>query len=336
MFSRTILLSASPERGWMDLLSPAETDPLADTLAAIGVKSSVYCLSELAGPWAFSVEGASVAKFHLVLDGGCWLDLAEREPVRLDAGDLVILPGGDAHVMRSEPGAAARTLDSLLADYPLDVGARLRVGGTGPRTRLLCGGFMLDNPLAVNGRLPALLQLKSADYQTGAWLEPVLALARQEADHAAPGGQAVFTKLADVFLTQALRAYLVKDGQLAAASAGPAQDTLVERAAELLCQQLARQWTLQLLAREVGMSRSLLVTRFRAATGESPMRHLAKLRLGQAAAYLTTASLSVDAIARRTGYSSSASLSKAFKREFGVAPGKYRALKADVSVVPLH
>jgi len=320
----------------MDLLTPAKPDALADTLAAIRVRSSVYCLSELAAPWAFSVEGASVAKFHLVLDGGCWLDLAGREPLRLDDGDLVVLPAGDAHVLRSEPGTAARALDSLLADYPLDAGARLRISGTGPRTRLLCGGFTLDNPLAAGGWLPTLLRLKSADCQTGAWLEPVLGLARQEADHAAPGAQAVFAKLADVFLTQALRAYLVSRAQPAAASTGPVNDTLVQRAAELLCQQIARQWTLQSLAHEVGMSRSLLATRFRAATGESPMRHLAKLRLGQAAAYLTNASLSVDAIARRTGYSSSASLSKAFKREFGIAPGKYRTLKADVSIVPVH
>src|SRR5262245_3864124 len=73
------------------------------------------------------------------------------------------------------------------------------------------------------------------------------------------------------------------------------------------------------------MSRTLLATRFRAAVGESPMRHLTMVRLSQAAGYLTTTSLSVDAIARRTGYGNSASLSKAFKREFGASPGKYRA-----------
>ena len=85
---------------------------------------------------------------------------------------------------------------------------------------------------------------------------------------------------------------------------------------------------------EVGMSRTLFATRFRAVTGESPMRHLAKVRLGQAAGYLTTADLSVDAIARRTGYASNASLSKAFKREFGVSPGAYRRTRGDASLLP--
>ena len=72
------------------------------------------------------------------------------------------------------------------------------------------------------------------------------------------------------------------------------------------------------------MSRTLLTTRFHAAVGESPIRYLAKVRLGQAAGYLATSDLSVEAIAARTGYASNASLSKAFKREFGISPGAYR------------
>jgi len=93
--------------------------------------------------------------------------------------------------------------------------------------------------------------------------------------------------------------------------------------------QPARPWTLQALAREVGMSRTLLATRFHAAVGESPIRYLAKVRLGQAAGYLSTSELSLEAIAVRTGYASNASLSKAFKREFGVSPGAYRRTGAD-------
>ena len=58
--------------------------------------------------------------------------------------------------------------------------------------------------------------------------------------------------------------------------------------------------------------------------GESPIRYLAKVRLGQAAGYLATSDLSLEAIAVRTGYASNASLSKAFKREFGASPGQYR------------
>lgn len=102
-------------------------------------------------------------------------------------------------------------------------------------------------------------------------------------------------------------------------------DPRIEQAAALIRDQLARPWTLQALAREVGMSRTSFTTSFRAATGESPMRHLARVRLTRAAGYLITDDLSIEAIAKRTGYASNASLSKAFRREYGSSPGAYRA-----------
>jgi AraC-like DNA-binding protein len=322
------MLSASPGAR-VDLVTPAAKDAVGQALSAIQVRSSVYCLSELKAPWGFQVEGANLAKFHLVLEGTCWLSLEGHEPVRLVSGDLVILPGGEGHAMRDAPGSAVLGLDSIIADHPLDASARLRYGGKGAATRLLCGGFHLDNPIALAAWLPPILQLDSAGTGISAWIEPVFALIRDEADRSAPGAAAVFAKLADVFLTQALRTYLVGVEQAGLLGNRPVPDAQVERAVELLGKQPARPWTLQSLAREVGMSRSLLASRFRAATGESPMQRLAKVRLGQAAGYLTTASLSIEAIARRTGYSSSASLSKAFKREFGLSPGRYRALKGE-------
>ncbi len=303
----------------MDLLNNTANDAIADALSAIRVRSSVYCLSELRAPWGFAVEGADMAKFHLVLEGQCWLEPAGHDPVRLRDGDLVILGGGHGHVMRDEAGSAVVGLDSLVDSHPLDASGRLSYGGTGASTRLLCGGFGLTNPVW----LPPVLRLENV---TG-WLEPVAALVQQEADHPRPGAQAIFAKLADVLLSQALRTYLTGPNV-----PPPQLDAQIERATELLRQEPDRQWTLQLLAREVGMSRTLLASRFRAATGESPMRHLAKIRLDQAAGYLATADLSIEAIARRTGYASNASLSKAFKREFGMSPGMYRSNKSVTAV----
>ena len=103
-----------------------------------------------------------------------------------------------------------------------------------------------------------------------------------------------------------------------------------------MTQQPGRPWTLEALAHTVGMSRSLLAARFRAVTGESPMRHLAAVRLNRAADYLTSSDLSIESIATRTGYGSDAALSKAFKREFGISPGTYRRLKGDAEVLTVR
>ena len=314
----------------MRLLNTAPDDDVTALLTDLAVRSSVYCLSDLGAPWGFEVADADVAKFHVVLDGACWLRLAGTSPRRLGRGDLVILPRGERHTMRDSLDSPVTGLEQLIAAHPLDADARLRCGGDGERTRLLCGGFTLASPASQTllALLPQVVTMTPRTAPVSDWIGPVFALARQEATTPAPGAQAIFAKLADVFLTQALRTYLTGAAHTGLLRPGPSPnpppDPPIARAAALIRDDPARPWTLQVLARETGLSRTAFATRFRAATGESPMQHLAKVRLSQAAGYLTTADLTLDAIAARTGYASNASLSKAFKRYFGVSPGSYR------------
>lgn len=327
MFNRTILLSnRSPGVIRVQLLNTAPDDDVTGLLAALTVRSSVYCLSDLGAPWGFEVDDASTAKFHIVLDGGCWLRLRGADPVWLGNGDLAILPRGERHTVSDSLDSAVRGLDRLIADHPLDADARLNGGGGGARTRLLCGGFTLASPApeTLLVLLPQVVTMTPRAALISAWIGPVFALARQEATEPAPGAQAIFAKLADVFLAQALRAYLTGAARAGLLRPVPPPDSPITRATALIRDDPARPWTVQALARETSMSRTAFAMRFRAATGESPIHHLAKVRLSQAAAYLTTTDLTLDAIAVRTGYASNASLSKAFKRHFGVSPGTYR------------
>jgi AraC-like DNA-binding protein len=317
----------------MRVLNTASADAVTDLLASLHIRSSVYCLSELRAPWGFEVAESSVAKFHVVLEGCCWLRLDGQEPARLHAGDVVILSRGDRHVMGDRPDSPSLDLEQIVAERPLDRDARLTYGGHGPRTRLLCGGFALSAQASAPliGLLPPVLHLNAQAADVSTWLEPVFALVRQEARQSSPGAQAIFAKLSDVFLSQAVRTYLAGAGQVGLTHVCSAVDPQVAKALAALSDQPGAPWTLQALARHCGMSRTLLATRFRATVGESPMRHLAKIRLSQAAGYLSTTSLSVEAIARRTGYGNDASLSKAFKREFGTSPGRYRAGRGNLA-----
>jgi len=316
----------------MKLLNSASRDRVTALLGSLAVRSSVYCLSELDAPWGFEVDGANVAKFHLVLDGSCWLQADGQQPLQLGPGDLVILPLGDRHAITDDLRAPDTSLQQLIADHPLDSGLRLRCGGEGARTTLLCGGFALRDPIPGHllALLPPVLKTDSRGADVASWISPVFEMIREEARHNRPGAQAIFTRLADVILIQALRAHLAGGLDDMASRSGMRPDPRIERAAALLRDQPGRPWSLQSLAHEVGMSRTSLAAGFRAATGESPMRHLARTRLSQAAGYLLSADLSIEAIAKRTGYASSASLSKAFRREFGSPPGAYREM-ADVA-----
>ena len=197
----------------------------------------MYCLSELGAPWGFRVEGRNVAKFHLVLEGSSLLEIDSHDPVRLEAGDLVLLPHGHGHAMRDHPGSAVESLDQILFDHPLDDRARMTYGGDGAPCRLLCGGFGLDAlPESLRPLLPTLIRIDGRTGRITGWLQAVFELLRAETSHAQPGAQAVFAKLADVFLAQALRSFLIGLQDAGLLDLAPFTDKQVSEAVALIHQ----------------------------------------------------------------------------------------------------
>jgi len=133
----------------------------------------------------------------------------------------------------------------------------------------------------------------------------------------------VVTRLTDALLAQALRQSLLEvDRTLGKATA--VSDPSIARALRLIREHPDRAWTVPKMAAAVAMSRSAFAERFRATTGETPMQHLTRYRMARAAEYLRATKAGVREIARLTGYDSEVSVTKAFRRQFGVAPGAYR------------
>jgi hypothetical protein len=186
----------------VQLLSARDSDDLSVLPGRINVRSAVCCLSDLGAPWGFSVGASDVAKFHLVLAGSALLTVEDiaADQVKLDAGELVLLPGGSAHVMRDSVGAPAPPLDAILAGHPVAGGGRLTYGGDGTRTSLLCGGFSLTPGLPGNllSLLPPALVIDAARHGITRWLGPIFGLLHEEVASQSPGGTAVLAKIADV------------------------------------------------------------------------------------------------------------------------------------------
>ena len=303
------------------LVSPAP-DAVSEALRSLSVRSTIFCLSELRAPWAFRVDGEAVAKFHVVLEGSAFLVRTGEEPLALGTGDVVVLPRGVAHTLAHDHVSSAIALRQILDEHPLDGGMRLRYGGNGAVTRILCGGLSLAEalPRSTLAVFPEVLRLERRQSAPTALLEPVLA----EAESGLPGASAIVAKLVDVFLTQALRAWMLGAGNGGLAGAGLVGDQAIANAVRALDSRSSEAWSLDRLGKHVGLSRTALAVRFRQAIGQSPMRYLTTVRLNRAAAYLATGRLTVQEVARLTGYRNDASLSKAFKREYGLAPGAYR------------
>jgi AraC-like DNA-binding protein len=304
------------------------SDAVSEVLRSFAVKSTVFCVSELRAPWAFRVHGEPVAKFHLVLEGSALL-VAGTDAVTLGAGDLVVLPRGVDHTLADDPASPVADLDRLLADHGGNGGSSLRYGGGGSLTRLLCGGFSLADDLSAS-TLAGLPEVLHVDAHTAGttWLAPVLDDLNEETLNGRPGANAIVAKLADLLLAQALRSWLVDGGRAELADPRLILDGAIAKAVDALNDRSSEAWSVDRLAKHVGLSRTALAVKFRELVGQSPMQYLTDVRLRRAAGSLSTGRQSVGEVARRAGYDSQAAFAKAFKRRFGVTPAAYRAQAA--------
>src|SRR5438128_8749744 len=185
----------------------SDADGLSQLLLRLTVNSTLYCLSEMTAPWGFQVAARSSPAFHLLTAGSAWLEVeGQREPVRLAAGDLVILPRGEGHIVRDSPKSPVRWLDRILTETP-PINGHLSHGGGGQRSELLCGGFTVEK---LTGRplleaLPTVVHLRGSGGRAPEWLVSLIRMIAVEMASTGPGSEAVVTRLTDALLAQAFR-----------------------------------------------------------------------------------------------------------------------------------
>jgi AraC-like DNA-binding protein/mannose-6-phosphate isomerase-like protein (cupin superfamily) len=312
----------------VELLSEfASSDPISQILRAVRIRSTVYCRSLMGAPWGFGVEAHGNPAFHVVTSGRCWLEVqGEPDQVELRAGDLVILPTGRRHWMRDHRESQATELEEILAATPLDGHRRLRYGGGGRRTGLLCGGFALDGGDAhpILRALPPAVHIRGIEGSPVPWLAATLTLLNAEIASDAAGAEEVVSRLADALLAQALRVVLTDLQSDDGAGVLALRDPQIATAIELIQTHPERAWTVGEIAADVALSRSAFAARFRQLVGESPKRYITRTRLAHAATLLHKTEAPLADVAIRAGYATEFSFSKAFKRTFGMAPGAYR------------
>ncbi|MCB1739000.1 MAG: AraC family transcriptional regulator [Gammaproteobacteria bacterium] len=325
----------------------AESDLLSNVLETVRLRGSLFFLWEPGWPFATSVPDGSqvapllipdadqLASYHIVLEGPCWGAVSGEAPVRLESGDILLIPRGDPYVISSEPQAPDATQAAAITAFfrLLAVGELppvVRNGGEGPRrNRLICGFLGCDmrpfNPLL--GVLPRLLRLP-ATASDGTPLAAMLEFAVREARQGGDGGRCVLLRLSELMFVEVIRRYLrtlpaQQHGWLKGLS-----DPVVGRALSLMHGSVARAWSLDALAGAVGTSRTTLAERFTLLTGEPPMQYLTRWRMQVAARALSDGHKKVYAVAREVGYESEAAFSRAFKRIVGMTPARWRAARS--------
>ena len=299
----------------------------ADLVQSVHLRSSVYFRPVLGAPWGFRLADHGTA-FHIVADGKCWVQVMDAtEEVELVAGDFVVIPRGDAHIMRDSAASTILDFFELAAHSSPDKKGVFRAGGRGTITKLVCGGMQFDNGatdplLAV---LPPLIHVKGEGRKGSPWLQATVSQVLEELDSSGAGAQAVVTRLADILFIKAVRSYFEQNidtaqyGWLAAI-----RDPHVGRALAQLHARPQQPWTVASVARKVALSRSLFAEKFAELVGEPPLRYLKRLRLNAAAMRLRSTHDKLSAVAADAGYESAAAFTRAFKRILGKTPDEYR------------
>lgn len=313
-------------------------DVLSEVLKVVKLKGALFFNAEFSAPWCLSSSrsidvapylspGAGhLIIYHLLTEGHAYARLADGRREELTAGDIVIFPHGDQHLLGN--GLPEKPVDSFRTfAKSISEGLRpVRFGGGGEVTKFVCG-FLACEPRLSDvflAGLPRMLKVNVAKEPSGQWLEQSIRFSVDEASESNAGSELVRAKLSEVLFMETLRRYI---NTLAPDQTGwlaGVRDPVIGQALAVLHRDPAHSWTVAELARRVGLSRTRLAERFRHLLGESPMAYLGKWRLTLAAEILESTEDSIAEVAAAVGYGSEAAFNRAFRRGFDCPPAQFR------------
>jgi AraC family transcriptional regulator, alkane utilization regulator len=334
-------------------------DVLSEVLRVVRLAGAIHFRGEFSHPWAFSssqpdmlaarlkLPEGSVTPFHIIVDGSCWIKSGTLAPIRIDAGDVIIFPRGDQHVMASDPKVTPVPINEIYSEPSPDQIGALTYGGAGDCARFICGYLQSDqrfDPLLKS--LPAVLCVRSRDgvlaletfdetgrrlqaiehQQEAEWWQASQRYLISESAMPGPGNRAVLARLSETLFVEVLRWQLRFAAQGQGWLAG-LHDPQIGRVLTLLHALPERPWTVDELANEAAMSRAALAKRFADLVGQSPIQYLTGWRMHLARDLLRESSLGVGEIAGRVGYESEAAFNRAFHRVVGAPPATWRQSK---------
>lgn len=329
-------------------LAPASgIDVLSDMLHTVRLTGAMLFLAETSTPWmAWAPPAESfmpvvlpaaqhLISLHIVAHGGCWAGLMGAPPERLETGDVLVIPHGDAYFLADPPEAEPIYGHEEAVSFFRDMAAgklppTVFQGSGGPgKAQIICGFLGCDlrpfNPML--SALPRVFRVRPATAATDG-MPHLVEFALRELRENRSGGQVVKLRMAELLFVDVMRRYLEalpygQTGWLAGL-----RDPLVARAMALLHNAPAHSWTLDALAERVATSRSVLAERFVQLIGQPPIQYLRELRMQRACRLLAEDGAKVVSVAVAVGFESEAAFSRAFKKSVGLSPDSWRRQRA--------
>jgi AraC-like DNA-binding protein len=317
---------------------------LSDVLRVIKLTGALFFGVNASSPWSVEVPRARsfariilpraqhVISYHVITCGSGWVRVGEDRPLEFFERDILVIPHEDSYAMCSALNvrsglSAEESVAFFRAMAAGQLPATVAEGGGGPPlTKYVCGFLGCDarpfNPLL--GALPRLMRLRRGTHDVSALLDSVVDLTLVEASQEKAGAECIRLRLSELMFVEVIRLYLEAMPREQTGWLAGLRDPVVGRSIALLHEKPAYDWTLERLAREAGISRSVLAARFTVLVGHPPMQYLARWRVQLAARLLADGLAKVSAVGRDVGYRSEAAFSRAFKRISGASPAEWR------------
>lgn len=303
-------------------------DVLSDILDLLKFKGSLYFATKFSAPWGVQVPAyQNVARFHLAIGGECCVTIAgNNTPIYLSSGDMIIIPHGSAHTLSDKVDSPIESLDTILETTGFIGEGHLVYGGDQDSySRLVCGHFEFEqgftHPLLTE--LPDYILIEGKQALDFSWFENAMRFMSYEAQSMRMGDQAIIKRLSEILFVHAVRIWSTSSGHesnfLKAIS-----DPHIGRALKAFHTNPAGNWSIEKMAAEAGLSRSVYADRFRNIMQTTPMQYVTLWRMQKACEFLLESNMSIDLIAEQVGYQSLAAFSKVFKKIIGIGPGSYR------------
>ena len=313
-------------------------DALSSLLSDVRLDAAIYFDGEFCAPWGVNIGHAStyahylspgsdhLVGYHLLLEGGCFVQLEGGETQQVKPGDLVLMPHGHAHRLWAGTPTSWEDGSESLSRHVSGELRTLRAGRDGECTRVICGYLACDQQAAelFLSALPPLVVVNVRGDESGRWIESSIRHLVGEAASGRAGSGALLSRMAEALFVETLRRWIDGLPETHTGWLAGMRDPIVARALALIHADPCALWCLDDLARQAGASRSVLAERFSRLVGETPLAYVANLRMRAAAQMLEDTRKTVAQVASDVGYESEAAFNRAFKRQFGEPPARFR------------
>jgi AraC-like DNA-binding protein len=323
-------VAASPDR--------KATPALADALSRLRLEGAIFLRGEYTEAWAYeSIPSADAAAllapgatrvllFHVIASGRCWIEVPGGERHWANGGDVIVLPYNDPHFMGGTAAATAVSVATLIDSPPWETMPMIRYGEGGEVTSVVCGYLVCEDAL-FDPRLrvfPPVFVVSPPDGPARDWVRASIEYAVQQTTQVGTNRFEVPPQVPELLLVEILKLHLASSPAADQGWARAIKDPVLFPALAAIHSSPERKWSVASLAREAGVSISLLDERFRDVLGIAPIRYLTNWRMHVAEDLLHSSDLGVATVARRVGYDSEEAFSRAFKRVHGKAPSVWR------------